>query len=101
MKVFFGDDLQSMISELRSQDAKMIRLHVLHKFEGDVLTLESYVTCLCNRQLYESVTVEHLGCAEVPQEERGDLAAQKRQETWSRMAEKFEMYEVKRGVFQE
>ncbi len=101
MKVFFGDDLQSMLSELRSQDVRMVRLHVLHKFEGDVLTLECYVTCSCNRQLYECVAVEHLGCVEVPQQEREDFAAQKREETWGRTAEKLERYEVKRGVFQE
>ena len=101
MKLFFADDLESMIGELRSQDARTVRLHVLHSWDGDALSLRGHVTCFCNVQIYESVVEEHVDGANVPVQERGSFAVQQCRQFWDRLAKKLDRFELKRGILQQ
>lgn len=101
MKVYFADDVDSMISELVSQAAKSVRVHVLKKVERDVLVLQLYLTAYCNNQIFESVKMERHSLQGVKPEEMLEFAGKKASELRESFAEtKLRNFEVKAGIYQ-
>lgn len=101
MKVFFGSKLDDMLTELRGQAAKWLRLHVLPRIEGRSLIMQTYVTTLSSDQLFESVLEDQVSLDDVPQEQVSEFVRQKCEEQRNKMAERLEKFELRRGILQE
>ena len=101
MRVFFSDDVDSMIAELRSQAAKSVRAHVLKRHEGDVLILKLHLTSYVNNQLFESVCVNRHSTRGMTPDQLAGFAEEKAQEMRQSFIEKkLRGFEAKTGIFQ-
>jgi len=101
LRVFFSDDVDSMIAELRSQATKSVRAHVLKRHEGDAIILKLHLTAYVNGQLFESVWVNRHSTRGMPPDQLPGLAEEKADEMRQSFIEKkLRGFEVKTGIFQ-
>jgi hypothetical protein len=101
MKVFFGEALNDMVSELRGQAVKNVRLHTLFEVEGNVLKLFVHVTTFCNNQIYESVIPTKKSLEGVAADKRDEFIAAACEEAREKVLERLAGFEIRRGVLQE
>jgi len=102
MKVFFGEALPDMISELRGQAVKNVRLHTLSERNGDELVLSTHITTFCNNQIYEVVLKTIKSVQGVAEEQMDEFALKACDEASEKvMEEKLQGFEIRRGVLQE
>ena len=98
MKIFFGPDVEAMITELRGQAASNVRLHVLHSIEGQELIMKVYVTALCNEQIYESVFERTESLADVPEDQVGEFVRDRCEQVRAETARRIGDFEVRAGI---
>ena len=101
MKIFFGPDVDAMVTELRGQSASSVRLHVLHSIEGQELVMKVYVTALCNEQIYESVSERTASLADVPEDQVGEFVRNNCEQVRDETAERVAGFEVKAGIIEQ
>jgi len=99
MKVFFGTDLDRMVTELRGLAAPMLRCHVFPKWQDDCLILQCHVTAFFNNQIYEAVVGHRCEGAASAGESRQQSAVRKGEEFRSQVVERLKGFEVKYGLF--
>jgi len=101
MKVFFGDALQEMMTELRGQGVASLRVHVLPQVEGDALVLRTHVTTFCNNQIYECVLEARESLHDVAQEQRDAFIREACARERRKLAERLPGFELRHGILQE
>ncbi len=101
MKVFFGIAIDDMMTELRSQAARTVRLHVLPTIEGQNLIMQVHLTSLCNNQVYESVLESRASLDDVPKDQMDEFVREQCEQVRAKAAERLEGLEVRRGILQE
>ncbi|HOX36594.1 MAG TPA: hypothetical protein PL033_01280 [Candidatus Brocadiia bacterium] len=52
MRLYYGDDFDTMIIELRGQNHKAMRMQTLKKIEGNIAHLETNLSAFCNSMVY-------------------------------------------------
>ena len=101
MKVYFGEALQDMVSELRGQAVKNVRLHTIFEADGDVLKLSTHVTTFCNSQIYEAVIATKTSLSGVGDGQREEFIAKACEEAREKIVKRLTGFEIRRGVLQE
>ncbi|MFP4026705.1 MAG: hypothetical protein ACLFWL_02830 [Candidatus Brocadiia bacterium] len=101
MKVFFGNDLEYMVRELRGKAINNVRLQVLYEIgEGDV-EFKAHVTTLCSGQIFETVISRNEILEGATAEEQDDFVTEVAEELRDDVAERLEGFEIRPGVLQE
>ena len=101
MKVYFGSAVNDMLTELRGQATNMVRLHVLPKIDGQNLVMQAYITALCNNQIFESISEARANMSEVTKDKSGEFARDQCEQLRTKLLQRLEGFEVRRGIFQE
>ena len=100
MRVFFGSDINHMLSELRSQGVSTLRCHVFGRFEGDVLLLEGRVTCFYNNQVLEAVLHSRCKSGQTGKREQQEFAMKKAEVFRGQIVERLKGFELRYGAFE-
>jgi hypothetical protein len=101
MKLFFGDSLGDMISELRAQAVKSVRIHVLTKADGQTLHMQTYVTTFHNNQVYEVVVESSTSLAGVEKDKVAEFVREKCEQARQEVARHLSGFDVRPGILQE
>ncbi len=100
MKIFFGQDLDDMILELRAQGVALVRVQVLPKIQDQNMLMQTYVTTFCNNQVYEAVIPSRASLNNVPRDRLAEFIRQQCERARQKTTERLKGFEVKRGILQ-
>lgn len=99
MKLFFGDDFDAMLTELRGQNHKAMRMQTLKSAKGNTAFMETHMSAVCNGIVYHAIG--KYSC-KLP-ESGGQEALQKIQQTVTEfenmLRSKCGGMDVKQGIF--
>ncbi|MFW5915722.1 MAG: hypothetical protein ACOCTQ_04535 [Planctomycetota bacterium] len=101
MKVFFGDAIEEMLSELRARGIDTVRIHALSERDESNLRITVHVTTLCGGQIYEGVkeTIHRMDIPEDTEQEK--FIREARSEEREKVVKRFQGFEMRKGILQE
>ena len=101
MKIFFGDSVDEMASELRAQGVDAVRLHVLWEAQAQVLRMRTHVTTFHNTQIYEAVVESSASLAGVAKEKLAEFVRDQCEGARQKVAERLRGLQLRPGILQD